>query len=474
MKLSKSLGAVALGVALIGIPSIRAFGEDVQYKTITRDDMPKEARHEADAQTRGGSDVQYQRQSRDGKTFYSIHWTKDGKRMEARLDDQGKVVSGPFEARNQPGGAKETAAKDDDAGVKFRGISANDVPSSVKRTMDKYTDGSRDLQYQSQLREGKTFYSVHYTTRDNKRMFVRIDDKGQLALGPVESSAQKPRNISPDAAKTTAKIETKREAINVDQLPAAVRKTVETATGGGTDHTFVKQTRGEEVTYVVEYNKNGSRTSALIDPEGKIIEGEAFAAAPPTPAPAPTPTPPDTAVKNASEAELAAAREQANAPYLLLSSADQLPAQVRAAAEKEMAGGTNPMFQRYIANGQTAYSVYFSNDKGRQYMAIDQSGKVLVEPRKSKWQEGGKAATFEALGADQLPAEVRKTIEAQHGSAHVFVKRTTANGRVDYLTQYTDAAGQRMEAEISAEGKLVGKARKAEEQPLTSLEKKKG
>lgn len=469
MNLFRSLGAVALGISLIGVPSICAFGEDVQYKTITRDDMPREARHEADVQSKGGSDVQYQRQSRDGKTFYSVHWTKDGKQMEVRLDDQGKVVNGPSESRDQLGSAKESAAKSDDAGVKFHGIAASDVPGSVKRTMDKYTQSNSGLQYQSQLREGKTFYSVHYTTKDNKRMFIRVDDKGELALGPAESTAQKPRSTAPDTGKTAAKVETRREAISVDQLPAPVRKTVETATSGGTDHSFVKQTRGDEVTYVVEYNKNGSRTSALIDPEGKIIEGETFAAA----RPAPTPTPPDTAVKNAADAQLATAHERANAPYLLLSGPDQLPADVLAAAERELAGASSPMFQRYIANGQTTYSVYFTNDKGRQFMAIDQSGNVVIEPRKSKWQEGGKAAKFESLGADQLPAEVRKTIEAQNGTAHVFVKRTTPNGKQEYLVQFNNVAGERMEAEVAANGKLIGKVRNAEEQPLTILQKKK-
>jgi hypothetical protein len=361
-------------------------------------------------------------------------------------------------------GGAPNAAGDDDRGVKFRGISEKEVPKDVRTTMDQHTKGASDLFYQSQLRDGKQFYSVHYT-KDGKRMFVRVDDKGKLALGPAESQAQKPKT----GAGKAPVAETRREPITVEQLPAPVRKTVESATGGGTDHSFVKQTRGDEVTYVVEFTKDGQRSSAIIAPDGKIVEGETAQAAAPTP-----PATPDPAVAKAeSDAQLAAAREATSAPYRLLGSADDLPAEVRRAAEKELAGASDPLFQRYIQDGKTAYSIHYTTLEGRRnFMAVDETGKVLIEPRKSNWQEGGKGVRFEVVGADALPAEVRKVVEEQGGTAHMFLQRTDPNGKRVYLVQFNKPGGERMEIAVSPEGKLIGNARKAREQPFTILDRK--
>src|SRR4051812_6804303 len=169
------IAAAAFGAPSFCLPASPARAADtgtsssskVQYKDIERADMPKDARHAADEQTRGGKDVTYQREIREGKTYYGLHFTDaKGKRMELRLDEAGKVVDGPHEARDKStkGGASSgskdagsSAANDDDAGVKFHHISDRDVskevPKDVLRTMDQYTKDGKDLFYQSQVRQ---------------------------------------------------------------------------------------------------------------------------------------------------------------------------------------------------------------------------------------------------------------------------------------------------------------------------------
>jgi hypothetical protein len=500
------IAAAAFGAASFILPASPARAADtsskVQYKDIERADMPKEARHAADEQTRGAKDVTYQSEIREGKTFYGLHYTDaKGKRMELRLDPSGKVVAGPNEARDKStkggsssdkSGGGSSAANDDDAGVKFHHISDRDVskevPKDVLRTMDQYTKDGKDLYYQSQVRQdGKTYYSVHYTTKDNKRMFVRVADNGKLALGPQISDAKEANAANPDAGRrgttpTASKSDgsVKRESITADDLPAPVRKTVEQQLANGGGHTFIRETKGRDVSYVVEYNLNNEHTSARIAPDGRMIQASPLASGQTTTPPNATPipgaaNPTPTPAVNQSDAQLAAAREAAaHAPYQVLSGVDQLPAEVRAAASKDLATATDPIVQRFTRNGQTVYGIHFTGPNGgRRFMAVDGSGKIVVDNKKSGWQEGGKNVKYAVVDGGSLPAPVRQHVETNGGSEQIFLSRTGPKGETTYLVQWTAANGERMETEINAEGKVTQKPRKAEDQPFAAAGERK-
>jgi hypothetical protein len=482
-RLSKYVAVAAFSVIGVSVPvGVRAADtsrdDKVQYKDVVRDDMPKDVRHAADDQTKGAKDVSYQRQIRDGKTFYGVQYTKDGKRYEVRLDEKGKVVDGPHAARDQDkSGTGSSKSGDKDGDVEYHRISERDVAREIpKPALDELTrhvpKDAHDLIYQRQIRDGQRFYSVHYTTKDNKEMFVRVEDNGKLAVGPTLSdkqegtggtTASRDSKTSKTPGTGTPTAEVKREELTAFQLPANVRKAVEDATAGGSDHKFVKETIGNDTTYFVEYTKNGQRSNIRVNSAGQFI--------PPSPSHTHKASPPPPTPQ--TDAHLAAAK-LASGPYQALSGADQLPAEVRRAIETAAPGATDSLFQRFTENGQTIYTAHVTNAKGaREFLAVDQTGKVVIQPRKSAWQEGGKNVKYEVIGADQLPAEARTEIEqaTAGGSAHVFLART-AGDRKTYLVQYTAAGGERMEAEVGPKGKLLEKPRKAQDDPFTVLERK--
>jgi hypothetical protein len=379
--------------------------------------------------------------------------------------------------------------------VKYHGIAAQnvkkEVPEAVRKIMDENTKDAKDLFYQRQERDGKTYYTVHYTKAD-KRMFVRVSDKGKLVVGPLEAFSTVRNEANPDFGKDPSKVVGKREKITREQLPEAVRKTVEETTANGKSYGFLKQTRGDEVSYVVDWTIDGDDTTERIGADGKVIEPSPLATggakAPETaaqaPAPpqasAPTPAPAPAAPAGPTEAELAAARDTAAreaalaaAPYQLLSSAAQLPVEVRSAIEKSAkAGSTDLLLQRFKDGAQNLYSVHYTEDGKRMFMAVDQAGKVVIEPRVSKAQQGAKGVRFEAITGDKLPPEVQKTVEANGGSEHLLLARTAPNGEKSYFVQYTGPKGERLETEINANGKERGKPRAAREQPITILKRK--
>jgi len=229
----------------------------------------------------------------------------------------------------------------------------------------------------------------------------------------------------------------------------------------------------------VEWDVGEQRTSEIVGTNGKVLVASPLAGVASNPQPTPNPGSPTPVPAQAeAAAQLAAARDEAaaaaaSAPYQLLSDAGQLPPAVRQAVEQPLAGVTTaPLFQRFTENGRTLYSVHYTTPEGRRnFMAVDSGGKVVIEPRKSNWQEGGKNATFEVVGAGQLPAEVRQAIEQQGGTNHLFLQRTEGSDRT-FLVQYDAGDGKRMETHVAADGKVVVKPRNAREQPFTILERK--
>jgi hypothetical protein len=56
--------------------------------------------------------------------------------------------------------------------------------------MTRFTRDAEDLFYQQQRRDGRTYYSVHYTPRDGRRVYVRLDEQGHVVRGPELSDYQ--------------------------------------------------------------------------------------------------------------------------------------------------------------------------------------------------------------------------------------------------------------------------------------------
>jgi hypothetical protein len=458
-----------------------AAAADTDYSYVQQSQLPAAVKTTAANETKGAKDVIYQKQTTGGKTDYSAHYTDaGGKRMAVRIDASGKVIKGPFayddskdraaERAAQPAGAKTGGAAAgagaglNEANVQYRRVGDKDVPAAVAGALGNYTKGGKDVVYYSQIRGGQQIYSAHWTAADGKRMFVRLDPAGKLVLGPGETTEENGKAISADNTQPW----TRQQLASANDLPAEVRRGIEQATAGGINHNFVKETRGSETRYYVEYDINGRRTSAIFNPKGQLIDGESagpVAAAQPAAAqPAETAAQPAAAQIGAAPV---AAAGSATGPWQLLSGADQLPAAVRTAANAELNGSTDQIIQRFTQGSQTLYGIHYTPASGaRQFVALDSNGKVVVQPHKSAWQNGGKKIQFQAIGADQLSPQARQAVEALRGTDHLFVQRVGENGKKEYLVQYNAAGGERMEVKLGEDGKLDEKPSKAKDDPF--------
>jgi len=548
---------------------------------VTADELPREVRQTIEQEARG-IDHFIDRQTRDGRTEYVVHYTRPGnQRMVLRVDERGELVGEPKLARIQHG--RETTDRDvreeaADKGVKVRTVSERDLPDAVRRTARRFTQDGKDLLYREQIRDGKTFYAARFTTEEGERMWVRIAENGEVAEGPEinigrdiglnvatarndrdrgrdrdrDRDRMRDRDRDRDDRETVARRDgqmrteqlnssdlpadvlrtveqetaggtehriiretsrdgevsyfvqyqrdgrqahvrvdergrvlakgdgaadltpspteqARQEELNSSQLPAEVRQTIQQEAPGATEHRFIRETNAAgQVSYFVEYTLNGQRANLRVDERGKVLAKQQLADA------TPQPQQPLQPAASGDDAELEGAGS-VSAHQILLP--NELPAEVSAAITQNTPGATQHLFQRHTQDGQVLYSVHYATPEGDyNFMAVDERGQVLVQPRASKWLEGRRGVKFEVLNADQVPAEVRQTIQDQAPKAteHVFVRRVRPDAEPTYLVQFTNARGRRMQMEVNANGKLRNEPSAAVENPFRMAERREG
>ncbi len=250
MKMEKKRFATfALSMAL-GLGAIAPFAmakEDV----VKLDKVPKAPRKEIEKETKGASEVEVYQIDQEGhdKEVFMVHYTgTDGKRMEIRVTEGGKLIAkgetrhqrakdaemqlasaktdaeraqiqAAIEAKREaddkaqfeaykaqqaaliaahpaavnsatpvvPGHAPMTMkdlSEEYNATSRTR-VTAAALPAGVKATLDKETLGTSEVDYFKYVVDGKTFYSSHYTTGAGRRIVCRVDETGKL-LGKNE------------------------------------------------------------------------------------------------------------------------------------------------------------------------------------------------------------------------------------------------------------------------------------------------
>lgn len=561
-KLPKYIAMVAVSAAATAALPAASYAQDrdrdedrrrdePREKIIRAEDLPDAVRRTIEREAIGKNHyIDYR--DRDDKVRYVVHFTApDGQRMRIRVDERGELIEAPSAAREQyaPGLEEEHARDDSDRSVRYTAIRQDEVPDRVMRTFDKFREGMHDLFFRRQIRDGETFYSMHYTTPPGERKWVRVAANGEVAEGPhinirediglriarderrsrVEPGEMRraeigvnelPVNIRRSIEEETAggtehrffretqgnrrtyfveytakdgqrvhvrmnedgevireetleeargeapeaqpAAEMSREELTADQLPAEVRRTIEEQTPGAIQHRFIREVKGDQVSYFVEYTKDGQRGNLRVDERGKVL-GETEVAEAPRPRPDPRPQP---APASDEDAQLTA-EAQGNAHVMV--PVGDLPAEVRQAFEQQTPNGTNHIVQRHTRDGQTYYTAHYRTaEEEHNLVVVDDRGRVVVEPRKSRWLEGDKDVRFEPLSADQLPPEVREGIEKQapRATQHLFIRRDRPQGEPTYLVQFTNPRGERMQMEVNSKGRLRGDVSAAQEDPF--------
>ena len=152
----------------------------------------------------------------DGEVSDDVEFTKEGKERDLTLNSKGELVQERMFMDELPE-AVRVALKREPAGVKF---------GEIYKTMD----------------EGKIYYEIEFEGSGKART-VGFDAKGTMAY--------------------------QEETVSFAEVPEAARDAAKASLGGVTPCDVTKHTEGYEVSYEIEFKKNGKLQSVTVSSDGK-------------------------------------------------------------------------------------------------------------------------------------------------------------------------------------------------------------
>lgn len=422
--------------------------QEMRREELTGGQLPADVRRSVEQNAAQGGGHRYFRERRGDEVTYLIEWDVDGKPHNLRVDDRGEVVEGiPLEAKSP------------EAEMRREELTGGQLPADVRRSLEQNAAQGGGHRYFREARGDEVTYLVEWDV-DGKPHNLRVDEQGKVVAG-IPLGAKAPEQ------------EMRREELTGGDLPADVRRSVEQNAGQGGGHRYFRESKGDEVTYLVEWDVDGKPHNLRVDEQGKVVAGVALAPRPqPTPQPAGEQPITPTAEQGEPDAGGVGVQNQ-------VIGGDAMPPAVRQAFDKYTQGAADHIFQRFDLKGRTLYTAHYTTPEGvRNFVALDDRGQAAVEPRESRWQRGGKGTRFEVVGVDALPAEIRKAVDkaAPRGAEHLFVVRTAEGGEKSYLVQFTNPRGRRMEMTVNAQGKVTEEPDAAREQPfrMTDRQRERG
>jgi hypothetical protein len=319
----------------------------------------------------------------------------ESRRLEtqiAALDQREAQVAAAGGIQNeqvQLGSAIGTAvgdADDKDDDIHYARANRTDVPEAALRSLDKFTQGARDLWYRKEEINGKGSFGVHYVTADNKRHWASAYPSGEVRVQPKLSIYQPGKPLPPGAvppefpidpspvgavADNTDK-ELRVQTITREQVPPVVLAALDQLTKGNKNIEYRRDTKGSAVSYTSHYvSPDNKRYFVNVSEAGKATGAPQLSNTQPT-AVKPLKKPAGGAVTGGAPAGGGAAaglKPLANS---------QVPKEVSTAFMK--AAGNKAADWQFFRAGQDDFAAHFTKDGKKFEIRVDESGKVLSGP----------------------------------------------------------------------------------------------
>ena len=179
----------------------------------------------------------------------AVQSTIQAQATEATLGDINKIYGDEvtYEAAMKKHGTERTFTVDADGDLLDIQMPLAETPAAVQKTIREQAKGSK-LDLITKLIDGTEInYQVDYTSTNNQDHTFYVTDKGDL-LG-LE--------------------------IGLEEAPAEVQKTLQTAASGGSIEKVIKNVADGEVTYQADMSVGGKARTAIVDVDGKVTYEQA-------------------------------------------------------------------------------------------------------------------------------------------------------------------------------------------------------
>ncbi len=277
---------------------------------------------------------------------------------------------------------------------------------------------------------GDVVYDVEWTLNDKDRSFT-VDDQGRLLD----------------------------EEVFLEELPAAVQRTIRMQTGGATLDEIDKSVEDGETSYDVGIVVNGKTRNFTVDGAGKLLEQQVFAEDL-------SPVIRNAILKQAGGGDLKeidksiedgettydveVTRDGKTVEFTVdgagsLLEADvslaELPAALQAAIQKETGANTIDGIEKSFDDGEVSYDVDVTGNSRSRTLSFDPDGKLLSAEQDVK--------------ATDTPEAVQTQIKSlANGGKLLGISKTTEDGEV-YYDVGVEAGGAQKLVSLDSDGKII-------------------
>ena len=310
--------------------------------------------------------------------------------QEAKVATAGKIQN----EQTAVGTAIGTAAGDHDGSptsVHYARAQRAQIPPATLTSLDKFTNGNRDLFYRSEEIDGKQSFGVHYVTPENKRFWASAYPSGEVRVQPKLSIYQPGKALPPGAVPPDFPIDPSPvgavadnsggdlhvQTITREQVPPAALAEIDKLTKGNKNVEYRKDTKGTAVSYTTHYvSPDNKRYFATVSDAGKVLEAPklsntqptAVKAAPAAAAPVHPGAAPATPTVGKSAGSALTPLPNAEVPKAVSSA-------MLKATEKQ-----GPKDWQFFKSGQD-FAAHYTGKDGKTYeIRVDDNGKVLSGP----------------------------------------------------------------------------------------------
>lgn len=294
-----------------------------------------------------------------------------------------------------------------------------------------------------QTQAGKTVYEVAFK-KNGAHTELTFDEKGNLLTSGGKS------------ALTSGKI-------SFNELPEAVRKTLETRVKSGEINDVERLVKNGEATYEIGFKQGDQRQQELVlSQDGRILNDASSAAGAPAP---------NVSASSGPNAPLAQPVSLSSSSKVQLS---ELPTEVQRAINTAAAGARVEDVERGTWQGQKVYQAGFK-DQGRHVeVQVRENGTILHDPRTvgapatarsrviARSPEYASVTSLVPLSSgakierNALPAAVQRRLTTHIATDNIEdIERGTWQGKTIYQIAFKDQTGKHTELQIDERGNIV-------------------
>lgn len=297
-----------------------------------------------------------------------------------------------------------------------------------------------------QTKGGKTIYEVGFK-KNGQHTEMRFDEKGV----PVTAEG----NPALDSRK-----------ISYNELPEAVRKTLETRVKSGEVNDIDRQVKNGQATYEVGFKQNDRQQELVLSHDGRILNDSPGVRTVAVGAPSGTVSGTGPNALMSEPVTLSASRKV---------QLTELPTEVQRGITTAAAGARIEDVERGTWQGKTVYEAGFKENGKHVEIQVRENGTILHDPRAVRSGAGSPARIARGSSAEYasvtslvplssgkkversaLPAVVQRRLDTYAGSKRLEdIEQGTWQGKTIYQVAFKDTDGKHVELQIDDKGMIV-------------------